>query len=211
MGILTDSHQTPGKRKFRKYLIKFKSLICALLYIAGIAYFCSLAHPSRNNATYFSENALLPGMQTESVKSNKNMCYFLNANFVLKCLGLVNSEMRTEYTNFALRLHEDLEREREKHKNTIPTAWILAKFRQIGLEAYVHNFTLNYPLGGGRTFSGKNVYGILRAPRIGSTESIVISTPYRSVESLHSIVMPSLPILIAFASFARSMLQQKNL
>lgn len=65
MGILTDSHQTPGKRKFRKYLIKFKSLICALLYIAGIAYFCSLAHPSRNNATYFSENALLPGIQSK--------------------------------------------------------------------------------------------------------------------------------------------------
>lgn len=62
MGILTDSHQTPGKRKFRKYLIKFKSFLCTLLYIAGIAYFCSLAHPSRNNATYFSENALLPGI-----------------------------------------------------------------------------------------------------------------------------------------------------
>lgn len=118
--------------------------------------------------------------------------------------------MRSEYTNFALRLHDDLEREREKHKNAIPTAWILAKFRQIGLEAYVHNFTLNYPLGGGRTFSGKNVYGILRAPRIGSTESIVISTPYRTPESIHSVVMPSLPILIAFASFARSKFGKKN-
>lgn len=112
--------------------------------------------------------------------------------------------MRSEHTNFALKLHDDLEREREKHKNTIPTAWILAKFRQIGLEAYTHNFTLNYPLGGGRVFSGKNVYGILRAPRIGSTESIVISTPYRTPDSLHSIVMPSLPVLIAFANFARS-------
>lgn len=120
-------------------------------------------------------------------------------------IGLVNSEMRSEYTNFGLRLHDDLERERQTHKNAIPTAWILAKFRQIGLEAYVHNFTLNYPLGGGRTFSGKNVYGILRASRIGSTEAIVISTPYRPPESIHTIVMPSLPILIAFASFARSL------
>lgn len=118
--------------------------------------------------------------------------------------GLVNSEMRSEQTSFALRLHDDLEREREKHKKKVPTAWILAKFRQIGLEAYVHNFTLNYPLGGGRKFSGKNIYGILRAPRIASTEAIVISTPYRTPESIHPIVMPSLPILIAFASFARS-------
>lgn len=61
MGLLTDSHQSPNKRKLRKYLIKYKSLICAVLYVAGIAYFCSLAHSSRNNATYFSENALLPG------------------------------------------------------------------------------------------------------------------------------------------------------
>lgn len=115
--------------------------------------------------------------------------------------------MRSESTNFAVRLHDDLERERETHRNTIPTAWILSKFRQIGLEAYVHNFTLNYPLGGGRTFSGKNVYGILRAPRIGSTEAIVISTPYRTPESIHPIVMPSLPVLIAFANFARSTYQ----
>lgn len=201
MGIFTDSRESPGKKRFRKYLIKFKSLICALLYIAGIVYFGSLAHSSRNNATYFSENALLPGNN-----------YFVGlieiTNFSLSefsSIGLVNSEMRSEHTNFALRLHDDLEREREKHKNTIPTAWILAKFRQIGLEAYVHNFTLNYPLGGGRAFSGKNVYGILRAPRIGSTEAIVISTPYRTPESIHPIVMPSLPILIAFASFARRM------
>lgn len=111
--------------------------------------------------------------------------------------------MRQEHTEYALRLHDDLEREREKHKSSIPTAWILAKFHQIGLEAHTHNFTLNYPLGGGKVFSGKNVYGILRAPRIGSTEAIVISAPYRTPESIHSIVMPSVPILIAFANFAR--------
>lgn len=64
MSLLTDSHQSPKKRKLRKYLIKYKSLICAVLYVAGIVYFCSLAHSSRNNATYFSENALLPGNVT---------------------------------------------------------------------------------------------------------------------------------------------------
>lgn len=111
--------------------------------------------------------------------------------------------MRQEHTDYAVRLHDDLEREREMHKKTLPTAWILAKFRQIGLEAYTHNFTLNYPLGGGKVFTGKNVYGILRAPRIGSTEAIVISAPYRTPESFHSIVMPSIPVLLAFANYAR--------
>lgn len=86
----------------------------------------------------------------------------------------------------------------------MPTAWLMAKLRQIGLDAFTHNFTLNYPLGGGRVFSGKNVYGILRAPRIGSTEAIVLATPYRPPDSIHADVMSSIPILLAFANFARS-------
>lgn len=120
-------------------------------------------------------------------------------------VGLVNSEMQMEQTNLALRLHDELEREREKHQNTVPTAWLMAKFRQIGLEAYTHNFTLNYPFNGGHTYRGKNIYAILRAPRIGSTEAIVISTPYRTPQSVHSVIMPSIPSMLAFASFARSM------
>lgn len=77
--------------------------------------------------------------------------------------------------------------------------------RQIGLETYTHNFTLNYPLGGGKVFKGKNVYGILRAPRIGSTESIVISVPYRPPESMHAEITHGVPLMLAFAEFARSM------
>lgn len=86
----------------------------------------------------------------------------------------------------------------------MPTAWLTAKMRQIGLDTYTHNFTLNYPLGGGKVFTGKNVYGILRAPRIGSTESFVISAPYRPPSSVHPEVTHSIPILLAFANHARS-------
>lgn len=128
----------------------------------------------------------------------------------ISILGLVQTEMRQDHRDYALRLYDDLEREREKHKKTMPTAWLLAKFQQIGLEAYTHNFTLNYPLGGGKVFNGKNVYAILRAPRIGSTEAIVISTPYRTPESIHPIVMPSIPILMAFANFARRKIIKKK-
>lgn len=76
--------------------------------------------------------------------------------------------------------------------------------RQIGLETYTQNFTLHYPLGGGKVFRGRNVYGILRAPRIGSTESFVLSAPYRAPDSLHPRVAHSVPLLLAFASHARS-------
>lgn len=61
MGILTDPANTQSKTKMRNILTRFKTPICGLLYLAGIVYFCSLADSSRNNATYFSENALLPG------------------------------------------------------------------------------------------------------------------------------------------------------
>jgi GPI-anchor transamidase subunit GAA1 len=95
---------------------------------------------------------------------------------------------------------------------------------RIGLEAHTQNFTLNYPLGGGKVnhpssafcqsffnvssrlqvFKGKNIYGILRAPRIGSTESIVITVPYRSPDSIHTQITHGIPLILAFAEFAKS-------
>lgn len=118
--------------------------------------------------------------------------------------GLVYSELKMESSNLAKNLLEDLQREREKYKSTVPYPWILAKMRQIGLETYTHNFTLNYPLGGGKKFTGKNIYGILRAPRAASTESFVISVPYRPPDSILSDISPSLALTLAFADFARS-------
>lgn len=102
---------------------------------------------------------------------------------------------------------DELNRERETYKNGMPYAWLLAKMHQIGLDTYTHNFTLKYPLGGSNTnkiFKGKNVYGILRAPRIGSTESFVISAPYRPPNSIQTEITHSIPILLAFANYARS-------
>lgn len=102
---------------------------------------------------------------------------------------------------------EELKRERETYKTGVPYPWLLAKMRQIGLETHTQNFTLNYPFGGGKTFTGKNVYGILRAPRIGSTEAIVISAPYRYTDSIHTDISHSIPLMLAFADFARSELK----
>lgn len=119
-------------------------------------------------------------------------------------LGLVYSEIKPDIVSYAIGIQNELNSERETHKNTVPYAWLLAKMRQIGLETYTHNFTLNYPFGGGKVFKGKNVYGILRAPRIGSTESIVIATPYRPPSSLNSEITASISVALAFANFARS-------
>lgn len=105
---------------------------------------------------------------------------------------------------------EELKRERETYKTGVPYPWLLAKMRQIGLETHTQNFTLNYPFGGGKTFTGKNVYGILRAPRIGSTESIVISSPYRYTDSIHTDISSGIPLMLAFADFARSKKDRKT-
>ena len=56
-------------------------------------------------------------------------------------------------------------------------------------------------------FTGQNVYGIVRAPRAASTEAIVVSVPYRSVNSIHPTTAPSIALLLTFAQYCRSMSQ----
>lgn len=118
--------------------------------------------------------------------------------------GLAYSEIKRDTVSLAKSWSEELQRERESYKTGVPYPWLLAKMRQIGLETHTQNFTLNYPFGGGKTFTGKNVYGILRAPRIGSTEAIVISSPYRYTDSIHTDISSGIPLMLAFADFARS-------
>lgn len=117
MGLLTDP--TAGHGKLTKALLRYYTKICVLLYIGGVAWFCALAYPPFNQETYFSENALLP--------------------------GLVQTEFHEE--KFAKLYHTELLDEMEKYKDSVPYPWLRAKFRQLGLDVYMHNFTLNYPLG----------------------------------------------------------------
>ncbi|ERL95801.1 glycosylphosphatidylinositol anchor attachment 1 protein-like [Dendroctonus ponderosae] len=172
MGLLTDP--SSGHGKLTKILLRFYVPLCVLLYIAGVLWFAALASPLVNASTYFSENALLP--------------------------GLVKSTFREDKA--ALQYFQELEDEAGKYGDSIPYPWLLAKFRQIGLDSYTHNFTLHSPLNPNETFQGKNVYGILRAPRASSTEALVLTAPYRPPSSVHSTTLPSIAIQLAFAKFA---------
>ncbi|EFA06039.1 glycosylphosphatidylinositol anchor attachment 1 protein [Tribolium castaneum] len=172
MGLLTDP--SAGQGKLTKALLKYYTKLCVLLYIGGIGWFCSLAYTPMNAGTYFSENALLP--------------------------GLVKSEFREDA--IAKTYHSELLDEMKKYEDSIPYPWLLAKMKQIGLDTYTHNFTLNYPLGKPQKFVGKNVYGILRAARASSTEALVLSVPYRPPLSVHATTAPSIAIMLAFAKFA---------
>lgn len=117
MGLLTDPNA--GQGKLIKLLITYYFKLCILMYIGSIVWFCLLAHSHVNISTYFSENALLP--------------------------GLVKSEFNEG--GIAKQFYNELSDEMKRHKDGIAYSWLLAKFRQIGLDTYSHNFTLNYPLG----------------------------------------------------------------
>ncbi|KAH8289829.1 hypothetical protein KR054_011568 [Drosophila jambulina] len=176
MGLLSDP-SISTQSKLVDGLARHVRKVCSVLYVAGVAWFFCLALPEFNHGTYLSENALSP--------------------------GLVYPEIRVDANRLAIQLLEELQRERKDHLSTTPHAWIAAKMNEFGLETHTHNYTLRYPFGGGKEYHGKNIYGILRAPRIASTEGIVFTAPYRAASSVHTDISPSVPLLLAFADFAR--------
>jgi len=118
MGLLT-SDKTGKFNAITKPIALYSNLISVVAFTAGVlsfGYFISEQHCDR---TYFSDNALLP--------------------------GLVNRE----FTNGALaeQLHDALLRESKSHLGKMPYSWLTAQFRQMGLEVYTHNFSLTYPFG----------------------------------------------------------------
>ena len=204
MGILSDPslNSSEKKSKYMMLVRRFSNLFCFVLYLAGLAWFAALSFNEFQSKTYFSENALLPGklkLFTIIIGTNSYQCVLLH----LSTSGLVLSEIKMDSVNLARSLLTELEHERTTYKTAMPYPWIQAKMRQIGLETHTHNFTLNFPFGGGKKFQGKNIYGILRAPRIGSTEAIVLSVPYRPPNTAHTSITATIPLLLAFAEFAR--------
>ncbi|XP_014488374.1 PREDICTED: glycosylphosphatidylinositol anchor attachment 1 protein isoform X2 [Dinoponera quadriceps] len=133
-----------------------------------------LALPAFNDNTYFSENALLP--------------------------GLVTKESNMEHTS--KQYYHELIHEMKRYPDSMPYAWLLAKFSQLHLDVFMHNFSLIYPFQE-QKFTGQNIYGIVRAPRASSTEAIVVSVPYRPINSIYLDTAPSIALLLAFAKFCR--------
>uniref|UniRef100_A0A1B6GEY6 GPI-anchor transamidase component GPAA1 n=1 Tax=Cuerna arida TaxID=1464854 RepID=A0A1B6GEY6_9HEMI len=172
MGLLTDP---TGHGRPTQFVVKYHNIICVTVYLASLVWFGLLAHNSFNAATYFSENALLP--------------------------GLVKGEF--DLDGEAKVMLGELELEAQRFQESMPVSWLTAKMTRLSLDTYTHNFTLNYPLGKGTKFTGKNVYGILRAPRSASTEAVVVTVPYRPPASIHPTTAPGLALMLALAQFFR--------
>ena len=146
--------------KIAAFLHRYDNILCFICFVVGITWFLLLAFSELNARTYFSENALLP--------------------------GLVEPEFRHgQQTSDYYRLLKD---ELKKGKsddlyNRMPLSWIMDKFVEIGLDTYIQNYTFRYPHDMHRDHYGKNVYGILRAPRTAGTEAVVLSSPFKSEPS----------------------------
>ncbi|XP_048484149.1 glycosylphosphatidylinositol anchor attachment 1 protein isoform X2 [Plutella xylostella] len=176
MGLLSDPEY--GSAQWVRVLRKIHGLLSVLFYIGAIVWFVMLGNKTFNNETYFSENALLPGLVTNEFNGEPAAKQFFNE---------FNEELKDKY--------EDTD--------VMPVPWLVAKMSQLHLEVYTHNFTLNYPLGEGRVYTGTNVYGILRAPRTSSLEALVVSAPYRPPSSHQKSTAAGIALMLAFAQFAR--------
>jgi len=174
MGLLTDPN-SKQRTQLAVTVARFYTPLSWVCYLGGLALLLLLPHPWYSNRTYFSENALLPGLVTSHY-----------------------SEERA-----AQQYHVSLREEGEKYPGQAPFPWIQAQFRQLGLEVHTQPFTLTYPLSEGRNFTGTNVYAILRAPKASSTEALVLCAPHRPPNSPHPNTDAGIAVLLSMAKYFR--------
>ncbi|KAK2725481.1 glycosylphosphatidylinositol anchor attachment 1 protein-like isoform X2 [Artemia franciscana] len=178
MGVL--SNRTSGKFSLLDPLVKivitWNRNVCYFCYIFGILGFVSLAYESVSSGVYISENALLP--------------------------GLVHGQFNSE--SVAREFLTSIQEEASRYPNGMPYAWIAAQFQQLGLDVGTQDFVLRYNIGPKTNYTGRNVYGILRARRHSSRESVVLAAPYRPPNSVFTPTNGGIALMLAFAKAFRS-------
>jgi len=158
MGLLSDRKSYD---KIAAFLYRYDNVLCFICFVVGVTWFLLLAYSDLNARTYFSENALLPGLVEPEFRYGQQTADYYQ---VLK------DEVKKRKSSDELR-------------NRMPVSWIMDKFVEIGLDSYSQNYTFRYPHNAHKDYYGSNIYGILRAPRTAGTEAVVLSAPFRSEPS----------------------------
>ncbi|KAM6102713.1 glycosylphosphatidylinositol anchor attachment 1 protein isoform 2-T2 [Theristicus caerulescens] len=171
MGLLSDPH---CRRALSRLVLRLNTPLCALSYVAGLGWFLALAFLPLAPRTYMSENAMGSTMVEEQ---------------------FLFGERALSYA-----------REFAGHKKKaggMPVAWLEKTMWNLGLEVHRQPFsrTLPFPDETRERYmvKGTNVYGILRAPRAASTESLVLSVPCS--EGPHN--NQAVGLMLALASYFR--------
>lgn len=118
MGLLTSD--SSGKPTLLIELVtKHDNKLFFLTFLSGFVVAGFLLWEPNTSRTYFSDNALLPGL------------------------------VQREFTlgNFAQQTLDSLKTEAKVYVGKMPYPWIKSQFQQLGLEVYTHNYTFNYPFG----------------------------------------------------------------
>lgn len=149
MGLLSDPVR---RRALVRLVLRLNAPLCVLSYLAGAAWLLALAFPPLTQRTYMSENAMGSTMVEEQFAGGER----------------------------ARAWAKDFAAQRRK-AGGLPAAWLERTMRAVGLEVHAQRFarTLPFPDEARERYmvSGTNVYGILRAPRSASTESLVLTVP----------------------------------
>lgn len=76
MGLLSDPEY--GSLKWVRILKRVHRPLCFVCYVAALVWFFMLANREFNNETYFSENALLPGLVTNEFNGEYDAKQYFN-------------------------------------------------------------------------------------------------------------------------------------
>ncbi|XP_074919458.1 GPI-anchor transamidase component GPAA1 [Chelonoidis abingdonii] len=171
MGLLSDPYR---RRALSRLILRLNTPLCILSYLAGLGWFLGLASPPFTLRSYMSENAM----------------------------GSTMVEEQFVFGERALSYAREFAGHRKK-VGGIPVAWLEKTMWNLGLEVYKQPFsrTLPFPdeMRERYMVKGTNVYGILRAPRAASTESLVLSVPCSTGQHNSQAV----GLMLALASYFR--------
>lgn len=118
MGLLTDD-KSSEESGIVKLLRNHANKVSFLCFTSAIIVAAALVTENYVDTTYFSDNALLP--------------------------GLVNREFTNQpYLKDVL---TRLRKVAKSRPNELVADWLVNEFNSIGLHGYEHNFTLHYPFG----------------------------------------------------------------
>ncbi|XP_056341828.1 glycosylphosphatidylinositol anchor attachment 1 protein [Oenanthe melanoleuca] len=170
MGLLSDPQ---CRRALGRLLLQLSTPLCVLCYLSGLTWL--LALPLLAPRAHLSENAMGSTMVGEG----------------------------SELGPRALALAREFGEQRRK-EGSLPVSWLTRSMFQLGLEVHSQRFarTLPFPDETHERYlvRGTNVFGVLRAPRAPSTESLLLLVPCDGNSESNN---QAVGLLLALAGYCR--------